>query len=122
MRIGMFLGLTLVFGAVWTAGAEAASTSAGEGDFIGPNDRVVFLGDSITHGGAYGEYVSLFYATRYPGSDRWFSNSGWSGASLPQGIASVDEDIVAKTPTVVTVFVPTAWKLGMKLPPVPETV
>ena len=104
MRIGMFLGLTLVFGAVWTAGAEAASTSAGEGDFIGPNDRVVFLGDSITHGGAYGEYVSLFYATRYPGSDRWFSNSGWSGASLPQGIASVDEDVVAKTPTVVTVF------------------
>ena len=29
-------------------------------------DRVVFFGDSITHGGFYGEYVNLFYATRYP--------------------------------------------------------
>ena len=31
-------------------------------------DRVVFFGDSITHGGFYGEYVNLFYATRYPES------------------------------------------------------
>ena len=29
-------------------------------------DRVVFFGDPITHGGRYGEYVNLFYATRYP--------------------------------------------------------
>jgi hypothetical protein len=29
-------------------------------------DRVVFFGDSITHGGFYGEYVNLFFSTRYP--------------------------------------------------------
>ena len=29
-------------------------------------DRVVFFGDSITHGGRYGEYVNLFFSTRYP--------------------------------------------------------
>ena len=34
-------------------------------------DRVVFFGDSITHGGFYGEYVNLFYATRYPERNIW---------------------------------------------------
>ena len=70
----------------------------------GDGDRVVFFGDSITHGGAYPEYISLYYATRFPGKDIWFSNSGWSGASAPQGIASIDEDVAAKKPTVVTVM------------------
>ena len=67
-------------------------------------DRVVFFGDSITHGGFYGEYVNLFYATRYPERNIWFSNSGWSGATAEQGLWSVEDDIVAKKPTVVTVM------------------
>ena len=67
-------------------------------------DRVVFFGDSITHGGFYGEYVNLFYATRYPERNIWFSNSGWSGAAAEQGLWSVEDDIVAKKPTVVTVM------------------
>ena len=71
----------------------------------GDGDRVVFFGDSITHGGAYPEYISLYYVTRFPGKDIWFSNSGWSGASAPQGIASIDEDVAAKKPTVVTVAI-----------------
>ena len=67
-------------------------------------DRVVFFGDSITHGGFYGEYVNLFYATRYPERNIWFSNSGWSGASAEQGLWSIEDDVVAKKPTVVTVM------------------
>ena len=67
-------------------------------------DRVVFFGDSITHGGFYGEYVNLFYATRYPERNIWFSNSGWSGASAQQGLWSIEDDVVAKRPTVVTVM------------------
>ena len=59
-------------------------------------DRVVFFGDSITHGGFYGEYVNLFYATRYPERNIWFSNSGWSGATAQQGLWSIADDIVAK--------------------------
>lgn len=54
-------------------------------------DRVVFFGDSITHGGFYGEYVNLFYATRYPERNIWFSNSGWSGARAEQGLWSVSQ-------------------------------
>ena len=67
-------------------------------------DRVVFFGDSITHGGFYGEYVNLFYATCYPERNIWFSDSGWSGATAEQGLWSVEDDIVAKKPTVVTVM------------------
>ena len=67
-------------------------------------DRVVFFGDSITHGGFYGEYVNLFYATRYPERNIWFSNSGWSGATAQQGLWSIADDIVAKKPTIVTVM------------------
>ena len=67
-------------------------------------DRVVFFGDSITHGGRYGEYVNLFYATRYPDRNIWFSNSGWSGATAEQGLWSIEEDVTEKKPTVVTVM------------------
>lgn len=67
-------------------------------------DRVVFFGDSITHGGFYGEYLNLFYATRFPARNIWFSNSGWAGAAAQQGLWSVADDIVAKKPTVVTVM------------------
>ncbi len=84
--------------AVGVAGLANAAAPFKDGD------RVVFFGDSITHGGSYGEYVNLFYATRYPGRRVWFSNSGWSGASAEQGLWSIEEDIAAKKPTVVTVM------------------
>ena len=45
-------------------------------------DRVVFFGDSITHGGFYGEYMNLFYATRYPERSIWFSNSSVIGCTF----------------------------------------
>ncbi len=72
--------------------------------FLKNGDRVVLFGDSITHGGFYGEYLELFFATRHPDLDVRFSNSGWSGASLEQGLWSVADDVAAKKPTVVTVM------------------
>ena len=48
----------VVAGVLLAASAQSAAFKDG--------DRVVFFGDSITHGGRYGEYVNLFYATRYP--------------------------------------------------------
>lgn len=67
-------------------------------------DRVVFFGDSITHGGAYHEYIALYYATRFPKADIWFSNSGWSGASLTNGFRMLQCDVVDKKPTHVTLM------------------
>ena len=67
-------------------------------------DRVVFFGDSITHGGHYGEYMNLFYATRYPERNIRFTNSGWSGGSATTALMSVEDDVVKKKPTVVTLM------------------
>ena len=93
--------------AMWRRLAAAACLSVASTAWPAPfkdGDRVVFFGDSITHGGRYGEYVNLFYATRYPDCNIWFSNSGWSGASARQGLWSIEDDVVAKKPTVVTVM------------------
>ena len=43
------------------------------------NDRVVFIGDSITHGGRYHADVYLFYATRFPHEPFNSYNCGISG-------------------------------------------
>ena len=40
---------------------------------------ICFLGDSITHGGQYHEFLQLFYATRYPNLKLTFLNCGISG-------------------------------------------
>ena len=100
MRIKMLLrGLSLT-----VCLSVASMVQVGQSAPFKDGDRVVFFGDSITHGGLYGEYVNLFYATRYPERNIWFSNSGWSGASAQQGLWSIEDDIVAKKPTVVTVM------------------
>lgn len=67
-------------------------------------DRVVFLGDSITHHGKYMEQIALYYATRFPEADIWFSGSGESGGSASGAMRRLDMDVVAKKPTVVTVM------------------
>lgn len=69
-------------------------------------DRVVFLGDSITHHGRYLEQIALYYETRFPDRDIWFSGSGESGGNAGEDSAMrrLDDDVVSKNPTVVTVM------------------
>ena len=99
-RGGLIKNASLAIALSAAAGAVLLAQAAPFKD----GDRVVFFGDSITHGGFYGEYVNLSYATRYPERNIWFSNSGWSGATAQQGLWSIADDIVAKKPTVVTVM------------------
>lgn len=67
-------------------------------------DRVVFLGDSITHHGQYMEQIALYYATRFPEADIWFSNSGQSGDVVSGAMRRLERDVFAKKPTVVAVM------------------
>ncbi len=62
-----------------------------------------FLGDSITHGGGYHQYVQLFLSTRYPGRDFWTLNAGRSGetASGALGAGRVNFDLKPVAPDVV---------------------
>ena len=46
-------------------------------------DRVVFIGDSITHGGSYHPNIYLFYATRFPDAQFAAYNCGIAGDTAP---------------------------------------
>ena len=65
-------------------------------------DRVVFWGDSITHGGTYPKMISDFYLTRYPESTIRFYNAGVSGDNAGDAFSRFGDDIVRRAPTAVT--------------------
>lgn len=46
---------------------------------IHDNDRVVFLGDSITEQRLYTTYIEAYALTRHPEWKLWFRNVGWGG-------------------------------------------
>lgn len=66
-------------------------------------DTVVFLGDSITHGGRYHEFVTDFYRTRYPEAKIRFVNSGVGGDSAIGAQRRIADDVTPYNPTHVAV-------------------
>ncbi len=67
------------------------------------NDRIVFLGDSITEQHLYTNYVESYLALRYPELKLTFFNAGWGGDTAPGGVLRLDRDVLALKPTVVTI-------------------
>lgn len=68
------------------------------------DDRVAFIGDSITHGGRYHADVYLFYATRFPNKPYTAYNCGISGDTAPGTRLRFDNDIASKQPNVATIM------------------
>jgi lysophospholipase L1-like esterase len=62
-------------------------------------ERIVFFGDSITHGGMYLYHLQTFYATRFPERRIAFENAGIAGASVPGSLARLDRDVLARKPS-----------------------
>jgi lysophospholipase L1-like esterase len=67
------------------------------------NDRIVFLGDSITEQQLYTNYVESYLATRFNKLKLTFFNAGWGGDTAPGGVQRLDRDVLALKPTVVTI-------------------
>jgi len=67
--------------------------------FFDNKDRICFLGNSITHGGQYHEFVQLFYATRYPNTKVSFRNCGISGDVATGMLGRLEEDVLSQKPT-----------------------
>ena len=61
-------------------------------------ERVVFVGDSITHGGWYEAYLQLFQNLRRPGCGTRIMNAGISGDSAQGGDARLKDDVLAMKP------------------------
>ncbi|MEM6883434.1 MAG: SGNH/GDSL hydrolase family protein [Verrucomicrobiota bacterium] len=74
--------------------------------------RLVFIGDSITHGGSYHTYIQTFYATRYPHQNILCFNAGISGDNARGGFQRASQtgggiwesDIRGYRPTAVTIM------------------
>ena len=69
-------------------------------------ETVCFLGDSITAGGRYQTMISDYYLTRFPDRTIRFINAGRSGDTSGGSLKRLQEDVIDKKPTSVTVI---AW-------------
>lgn len=61
-------------------------------------ERVVFVGDSITHGGGFVVDLQLFQSLRHPGSGAKILNAGISGGTAAQALGRFDNDIMKLRP------------------------
>lgn len=69
------------------------------------NDRVVFLGNSITEAGYYPSYIWLYYMTRFPNMPITIIGAGVGGDRAEEMYKRLDGDVFPNKPTVlVTTF------------------
>lgn len=66
------------------------------------NERVVFVGNSITHGGHYHSFIWLYYMTRFPEMPISVLNAGIGGDTSSDIAQRLEEDIFSKKPTYMT--------------------
>ncbi len=90
--------VALLLGALLVAGSVLMGEPFKDGE------TVCFVGDSITHGGHYHEFIALYYQTRFPDRRIRFVNAGTSGETARGGLARMPEDVVPYKPTTATVM------------------
>ncbi|MBM3979619.1 MAG: SGNH/GDSL hydrolase family protein [Planctomycetes bacterium] len=71
--------------------------------FFKPNDRVVFLGDSITAQYQYSSYIELYLTTRMPKGNFTFLNAGIGGDTANGGAGRFQSHVLNEKPTAVTI-------------------
>ncbi len=75
---------------------------------IGDDERIVFLGDSITEADHYPAFIEYMLRTRHPGKKLWFSDAGIGGDTsdfrMRGGWKKGLSEIIAMNPTLVTVM------------------
>lgn len=75
--------------------------------WVNENDRVCYIGNSITAGGEYCFFIDLYEHTRYPNLKFETYNCGIAGNTAKDVLNRMDSDILTHHPTVATI------KLGM---------
>jgi lysophospholipase L1-like esterase len=99
-------------GFVLWAGCAAlaiASSVRAQGFYLHNGDAIVFMGDSITEGGAYTTAVEDYVVTRFPAMHVGFVNSGVGKDTIAGGLAGpmserLQRDVVPFAPTVVVMM------------------
>jgi lysophospholipase L1-like esterase len=71
--------------------------------FFQKNDRIVFLGDSITEQYQYSTYVEMYLTTRFPDWNLTFLNAGIGGDTAVGGAGRFQAHVLDEKPTAVTI-------------------
>ena len=71
----------------------------GTGSYFKKNDRVCFVGNSITSMGGFHHDILLYHVTRFPDQPLSFFNCGISGDETGAILNRIDEDILIHKPT-----------------------
>jgi lysophospholipase L1-like esterase len=74
------------------------------GETFHDGETVVFLGDSITHGGPFHGMISAYYLTRFPDRTVRFVNAGIAGDTAGGAMGRLDEDVLSKSPSTVVIM------------------
>ncbi|MBT4817361.1 MAG: GDSL family lipase, partial [Lentisphaerae bacterium] len=93
----------VLFGTMFLAFLPPSAIGAGDASFR-KGDIWVAIGDSITHGRRYHQFIYLFNATRYPDREIKAYNCGISGDSASGAVRRFDWDIAPHKPTVATIM------------------
>lgn len=92
----------LLFGLITASSIAQPASSTGLG--LKDGDRIIWIGDSITHQCQYTQYVEDFFYTRYPKMRLHFRNAGVSGDVAADALNRFEDDIASFKPTVATVL------------------
>lgn len=88
---------------------SVVSTSAAEAKPLTKGDRIVFLGDSITQGGAgpngYITMLRKMITDKHPDLGIECIGAGISGNKVPDLQKRVERDVIAKQPTIVVIYI-----------------
>ncbi len=80
------------------------TVAAPGGGLFKDGETVCFLGDSITAGGRTQTMLADYYLTRFPERTLRFVNAGRSGDSAGGALGRLQEDVIARKPTSVTIM------------------
>ncbi len=81
--------------------AEGETAASRPASFLLPGDRVVVIGDSITHRGVYNGFIESYVRAFHPQLEAEFFNAGVGSDRAVDGLRRFDRDVMSKSPTVV---------------------
>lgn len=82
----------------------SAATDSTSGLKFSDGDTIVYLGDSITHGGVYHSFINLFYLTRFPDVNIHMVNAGVAGNQTFHAIDRFEDDVMIHNPTIIVLM------------------
>ncbi|MFI3305899.1 MAG: SGNH/GDSL hydrolase family protein [Rikenellaceae bacterium] len=96
------VGYTL---ALSTLLSVATATAEERHPLFEDGDKVCFVGNSITMGGAYTKYIMQYYTTRYPLMRLHYRNNGLGGDITRGVLDRIDTDILCNDPDVAIMMI-----------------